>query len=114
VMLQRIPETLGPEAVRWVLDSLGFAGSYDTVHVPLKRGLSLSLRYAFVNFRSPEDAARCIRMCTGKPFGDTDAGLICTADYSRRQAAELRATPAADAGSKSRGKARGKARASGR
>jgi len=88
VMLQRIPATLDADAVRRQLDELGYRARYDAVHVPMNRGSTLSMRYAFVNFVCPEDAARCIRECAGKPFGSSaDVAPICNAEYARGQGA---------------------------
>lgn len=91
VMLQRIPPTLNSDSVRRVLDDLGFEGRYDAVHVdvPMNRRSTLNMRYAFVNFCTPEDAAICISTCMGRPFGsqesDGDSSFICNADYAHRQ-----------------------------
>lgn len=86
VMLQRIPPTLDSNSVRAYLDKMGYQGRYDTIHVPMNRGSKLSMRYAFVNFHRPEDAAHCIRSCTGRPFGDSaDDSFVCNADYARSQ-----------------------------
>lgn len=88
MMLQRIPATLDADAVRRQLDELGYRARYDAVHVPMNRGSTLSMRYAFVNFVCPEDAARCIRECAGKPFGSSaDVAPICNAEYARGQGA---------------------------
>lgn len=57
-MLQRIPETLSVPCVQHELDILGFGGCYDALYVPMKRSGNRNLRYAFVNFASPADAAR--------------------------------------------------------
>lgn len=89
VMLQRIPPTLNTESVQRTLDSMGYAGRYDAVNVPMNRGSNLSMRYAFVNFVSPADAARCIRVFTGKHFHQPDGSTwICNAEYARSQGAE--------------------------
>lgn len=61
-------------------------GRYDFVHVPMNHGSNLNMRYAFVNFYRPEDAAHCISSCTGRPFGDTmDETFVCNAEYARSQ-----------------------------
>lgn len=86
VMLQRIPPTLDVASVRHQLDKMGFRGRYDFVHVPMNHGSNLNMRYAFVNFYRPEDAAHCISSCTGRPFGDTmDETFVCNAEYARSQ-----------------------------
>mmetsp|Transcript_47534 Transcript_47534/g.133813 ORF Transcript_47534/g.133813 Transcript_47534/m.133813 type:complete len:239 (+) Transcript_47534:126-842(+) len=93
VMLQRIPESFGEEAVRRTLDGLGYHGRYDAVYVPMKHSArSRSMRYAFVNFLIPEDAAECIRCCVGRPFGEAapgEAELMCNADYANMQGREV-------------------------
>lgn len=83
VMLQRLPATLGADGVRRVLDDLGFEGRYDDVAVPTRHNSSLTRRYAFVHFRSPNDAAKCIQLCAGVLFGRPwDAGVAWSAEYA--------------------------------
>lgn len=62
-MLQRLPPTFYEDSVCFLLDSVGLAGSYDVVHVPLNRRSTFSMRFAFVNFLDAKDAARCMCVC---------------------------------------------------
>mmetsp|Transcript_110693 Transcript_110693/g.309347 ORF Transcript_110693/g.309347 Transcript_110693/m.309347 type:complete len:270 (-) Transcript_110693:33-842(-) len=85
VMLQRIAYDLDEDAVRHVLSRLGFEEEADAVYVPRSTKKNVNLGYAFVNFTRPEDAAACIRECSGRTFGNSGPARTCSAAYSRAQ-----------------------------
>ena len=42
------------------LEDLGFAGTFDFLYSPLDKGTMSNVGYAFVNFKTHEDASKCI------------------------------------------------------
>lgn len=48
-----------------MLDSEGFQGSYDFVHVPVKFGDGSNVGYALLNLTSPESARRVMERLSG-------------------------------------------------
>mmetsp|Transcript_22977 Transcript_22977/g.64545 ORF Transcript_22977/g.64545 Transcript_22977/m.64545 type:complete len:193 (-) Transcript_22977:218-796(-) len=88
VILQRIAYDLDEAGVGRVLEERGL-GAYDAIHVPRSRRHHTNLAYAFVNFSAPEDAVRCISLCTGRPFGESDPPKHCVAEFSFRQGADF-------------------------
>lgn len=102
VMIQRIAPELDLESVRRTLGAFGFAGRYDAVHVPINYGSKVHMRYAFVNFNTPEDAALCISTCTGRPFGSFAGSLACNVAYAHSQGAAFTLSQAAKSEGSSR------------
>mmetsp|Transcript_133064 Transcript_133064/g.384909 ORF Transcript_133064/g.384909 Transcript_133064/m.384909 type:complete len:248 (-) Transcript_133064:77-820(-) len=102
VVIQGISPGLDRESVARLLDGLGFGGRHDAVHVPHNNGAKLHMCTAFVNFLGPEDAAQCIRRCTGRPFGDWDGDVLCNVQYANVQGAAFTLSQAARAGGGSR------------
>lgn len=58
VMLRNLPDGFTREMLLSLLDSEGFEGCYDFAYLPVDFGTLRSLRHAFVNLLSPEDAER--------------------------------------------------------
>lgn len=88
VILQRIPDTLDADTVRTVLGAMDLADAVDALAVPMRSTRPRrNASYAFVNFTTPEDAERCIRQCTGRPFGNADPTRVCVAEYAHTQGA---------------------------
>jgi len=85
VMLQRISYTLDENGVRRLLDQRGFRGTHNAVYVPRNPKRDVNLGYAFVNFVLPEQAAACIRVCSGCPFGEGEQNRNCSIAYSTAQ-----------------------------
>lgn len=103
LMIQRIAPELDQDSVRRTLDAFGLAGRYDAVHVPINYGSKMHMRYAFVNFYTPEDAALCISACTGKPFGSfADGSMTCNVAYAHSQRTAFTLSQAAKSESSSR------------
>jgi len=75
LMLCGIPCRIRREDVIAALDSEGFAGKYDFVHVP---GAASSLGYAFINFVDSEAASSFSTQFTGYRFAGTNSAKVCS------------------------------------
>jgi hypothetical protein len=60
VMLRNLPNSLSRRSLLGLIDSQGFAGSYDFVYLPIDFSSQASLGYAFINFCASEHADRCV------------------------------------------------------
>lgn len=65
LILRNIPQGWSRQDVVTMLDSEGFQGSYDFVHVPVKFGDFSNVGYALVNLMSPESARRVMECLSG-------------------------------------------------
>lgn len=107
IMLQRISYDLDEAGLCRVLDELGFARTYDAIHVPRNRRQHMNLAYAFVNFVHPRHAEQCIRLCDGRLLGDSDTSRACRAVYATKQGGALVAKRFAETIQKHRRRERG-------
>jgi len=63
----------------------GFAGSYDMVYLPHDLSSQMALGYAFVNFRSHDEAERFIREFNGFAAWGRKSGKVCSVAWSDTQ-----------------------------
>jgi hypothetical protein len=68
VMVRNVPNQYHRGHLMQELDKLGFAGKYDFVHLPIDQQTKWNVGYAFVNFDSSEDCARCMKDMAGHKF----------------------------------------------
>lgn len=68
VMIRNVPNQYHRGHLMQELDKLGFAGKYDFVHLPIDQQTKWNVGYAFVNFDSSEDSARCMKDMAGHKF----------------------------------------------
>jgi len=68
-----------------VLDQQGFAGTYDMVYMPHDLSSQMALGYAFVNFRSHDEAAKFIRELNGFAAWGRKSGKVCSVAWSDMQ-----------------------------
>merc|ERR1719387_1306944 len=50
------------------LKDTGFGGTYDFLYLPIDKGTSANVGYAFVNFVNPAIAAKCMQSFQGHRF----------------------------------------------
>jgi len=60
LMIRNIPNHFTQKQLIAELESLGFNGSFDFLYIPLDKGTMSNVGYAFVNFVTPEWAAKCM------------------------------------------------------
>jgi hypothetical protein len=68
IMIRNVPKTHTQPDLITELEGLGFAGTFDFVHLPLGKDVTLNLGYAFVNFISHTFAAQCTDAIKGYTF----------------------------------------------
>merc|ERR1719161_3280994 len=59
-MIRNIPNRYSQADLVNELESLGFAGTFDFLYVPLDKGTLTNVGYAFVNFLDPQWSAKCM------------------------------------------------------
>jgi len=106
MMLCNIPCQLVNADVVAAIDEAGFAGVYDFVHLPQRRDRRHCNRgYAFVNFKSPEDAARFSDTFQSYHFEGTESDKICVVRSAHKQGFDCKMGNKKN-GSKARARAR--------
>jgi hypothetical protein len=95
LMLRNIACKYTEGHVKHILDSMGFKGAYDVVHVPHVKSKGdkhrrwSNLGYAFVNFKSADYADWCRRHLTGQVFGWAQGSTkTCEVSYADEQGFE--------------------------
>merc|ERR1719409_2476320 len=59
VMIRNMPNNYTREMLLELVDSMGFAGSYDFAYLPVDFQSQAGLGYAFINFATVADAQLC-------------------------------------------------------
>lgn len=85
VMLRNLPPAFTRTALLQMLDSEGFAGTYDFAYLPFDFETLASLNHAFVNFSSAADADRCHEHFEGFATWPMLSQNICTVAWNDRQ-----------------------------
>lgn len=82
-------------------DKAGFVGRYDFFYIPVsskpKKNRCANLGYGFVNFLTPQDAARFLRHFTGYRFG-LHSDKVCEVQISQTQGLEANVNARGKAG----------------
>eukprot|EP00928_Gymnodinium_smaydae_P064848 TRINITY_DN480_c0_g3_i1.p1 TRINITY_DN480_c0_g3~~TRINITY_DN480_c0_g3_i1.p1 ORF type:complete len:466 (-),score=118.74 TRINITY_DN480_c0_g3_i1:80-1477(-) len=77
VMLRNLPSGLTRSELLSILETRTFASAFDFVYLPIDFSSRRSLGYAFVNFLSPSDAARCWSVFDGFVDWERPAEKAC-------------------------------------
>eukprot|EP00928_Gymnodinium_smaydae_P055716 TRINITY_DN39203_c0_g1_i1.p1 TRINITY_DN39203_c0_g1~~TRINITY_DN39203_c0_g1_i1.p1 ORF type:complete len:340 (-),score=42.49 TRINITY_DN39203_c0_g1_i1:215-1234(-) len=77
VMLRNLPTAYTRAHLLELLEDEGFAGSFDFVYCPMDFTSKCCLGYAFVNFVSASDAARCWEIFDGYHEWGTSSEKVC-------------------------------------
>jgi hypothetical protein len=81
VMLRNMPNNYTREMLLDLVDSMGFAGTYDFAYLPVDFKSQAGLGYAFVNFTSSTDALKCFETFEGFSDWTVPSEKICTVTW---------------------------------
>jgi len=85
LMLKQLPQHYGREMLAELLDSMGFAGLYDFIYMPMNLLTKSSFTYAFVNMISPEAADGCRQKLDGFSQWQLPSPKACVALWAVQQ-----------------------------
>ena len=85
VMLRHIPNKYSQTDLLRVLDSKGFRTRYDFFYLPADFRSQSNCGYAFINFRSPHDAADFARVFRGFRLPALRSSKVCDVSWARIQ-----------------------------
>jgi len=68
IMIRNIPNRYTQRELIKEVESLGFAGTFDFLYIPMDKATLCNVGYAFVNFIDAADAARCQQTFEGYAF----------------------------------------------
>lgn len=71
LLIRNLPIRAKVQQIFGHLDELGFGGQYDYVHFPLDPQSRMHRGYAFVNFTTPQECARCKETIVGTQLRDS-------------------------------------------
>eukprot|EP00928_Gymnodinium_smaydae_P100397 TRINITY_DN983_c0_g2_i1.p1 TRINITY_DN983_c0_g2~~TRINITY_DN983_c0_g2_i1.p1 ORF type:complete len:295 (-),score=60.55 TRINITY_DN983_c0_g2_i1:220-1104(-) len=87
LMLKNIPCKLTKELMEEELNELGFAGTYDVIHLPARNNGS-NKGYGFINFTTVEDARCAAETLNGYAFTRTRSYKLCSVTRAAVQGRE--------------------------
>jgi len=82
VMIRNMPNNYTREMLRDLVDSLGFAGTYDFAYLPVDFQSQAGLGYAFINFATVADALLCFERFEGFSNWKVPSEKVCTVTWS--------------------------------
>lgn len=82
LMIRNIPNRYKRSTLMRELDHLGLTGKYDFLYIPVDRGTSWNVGYAFVNFFTPEFAKECMDQLQDHTFLQCKNGVDKVAQVS--------------------------------
>jgi hypothetical protein len=85
MMIRNIPGRLQMPNLKQAIDSKGFAGTYQFVHIPSRSCQTSNLGYAFVDFYDPKVAASFAVAFEGYQFSRTRSTKKCTVTAAEHQ-----------------------------
>mmetsp|Transcript_94682 Transcript_94682/g.265115 ORF Transcript_94682/g.265115 Transcript_94682/m.265115 type:complete len:309 (-) Transcript_94682:21-947(-) len=68
LMLRHLPNMYTRSMLVEELDSVGLAGTYDFLYLPIDKSTQWNVGYAFVNFVNPAAASKCVGLLTDHVF----------------------------------------------
>jgi hypothetical protein len=81
VMLRNMPNNYTRDMLLDLVDSMGFAGTYDFAYLPVDFKSQAGLGYAFVNFMSSADALKCFDIFEGFSDWTVPSEKVCTVTW---------------------------------
>jgi hypothetical protein len=82
VMLRNLPLNYTREMLLSLIDSMGFAGTYDFAYLPIDFTTQAGLGYAFINFHSGDTATLCFDYLEGFSDWKVRSEKVCTITWS--------------------------------
>jgi len=82
VMIRNMPNNYTREMLLELVDSLGFAGTYDFAYLPVDFQSQAGLGYAFLNFSTVADALLCFERFEGFSDWKVPSEKVCTVTWS--------------------------------
>jgi len=82
VMIRNMPNNYTREMLLELVDTMGFAGSYDFAYLPVDFQSQAGLGYAFINFGSVADAQACFDTFEGFSNWKLPSEKVCTVTWS--------------------------------
>lgn len=82
VMIRNMPNNYTRDMLLALVDSMGFAQTYDFVYLPIDFKSQVGLGYAFINFVSVDQALLCIEMLEGYSNWTVPSEKICSVTWS--------------------------------
>jgi len=82
VMIRNMPNNLTRDMFLELVNSLGLAGTYDFVYLPIDFQSQAGLGYAFINFCTVADAEQCFKVFEGFTNWRVPSEKVCTVTWS--------------------------------
>jgi len=82
VMIRNMPNNYTREMLLDLVDSMGFAGTYDFAYLPVDFQSQAGLGYAFINFISVAEAQLCFSRFEGFSTWEVPSEKVCTVTWS--------------------------------
>jgi len=83
VMIRNMPNNYTREMLLNLVDSMGFAGTYDFAYLPVDFQSQAGLGYAFLNFISVAQAQLCFSRFEGFSSWEVPSDKVCTVTWSQ-------------------------------